>query len=117
MKRTLIAMALIGFTAFANAEKAPTIDGKELPMVAKCMEMHSYAAIAFNSADPRDAAEYNRFMRETFTDEERWNYNNQIKEWNDDKEIKKAYNDLRGPDIVGWSLTPALQMAACIKAL
>jgi hypothetical protein len=117
MKRTLIAMALIGFTAFANAEKAPTIDGKELPMVAKCMEMFTHVAIASNSGDPHDIEDYKQFMQETFTDEQRWNYNNQIKEWNDDKEIKTAYTDLRGPDIVGWALTPALQMAACIKAL
>ena len=109
------ALALVSFIGMAHAEKAPVL--KDIPPVAKCMEMHQFAAIAFNSADPRDTADYNRFMDENFTDEQRWSYNHQITEWNKDPDIRATYKALRGPDIYGWALTPALQMAACIKVL
>lgn len=116
MKRTIFAaLALVSFIGMAHAEEAPVL--KNIPPVAKCMEMHQFAAIAYNSADPDDKKNYDRFMAENFTDEQRWNYNHTIQEWNNDPDIRATYKALRGPDIYGWALTPAIQMAACVKVL
>lgn len=117
MKTKIFAiLALTSFVGFANAEDAPVLKG-DVPLVAKCMEMHQFASFAQGSADPHDKADYDRFMRENFTDKQRENYISTIAEWNADPGIKKAYNDLRSSDWAGRSLTPALQMAACIKSM
>lgn len=108
-------LAMISFIGMAHAEKAPVL--KDIPPVAKCMEMHQFAAIASNSGDPKAKEDYDRFMNENFTDEQRWDYNHKIQEWNTNPDIHAAYKALRGPDIYGWALTPALQMAACVKVL
>lgn len=113
--KILATMALVSFIGMVHAEKAPVL--KDIPPVAKCMEMHQFAAIAFNSADPEDKKNYDRFMQENFTDEQRFDYNHKIQEWNSDPDIRATYKALRGPDIYGWALTPALQMAACVKVL
>ncbi len=115
MKRTIIALALFGMVGTAIASPAPKL--KDIPVVAKCMEMHQFASIAHNSADPRDQADFIKYMSENFDDEQRWAYTNQINEWNKDPDIKATYNALIGPDIHGWSLTPAMQLAACIKVM
>lgn len=120
MKSKIFAIvALTSFIGIANAkapEAAPVLKG-DVPLVAKCMEMHQFASFAQGSADPQDKADYDRFMRENFTDKQRENYISTIAEWNLDPGINKAYNDLRSSGWAGRSLTPALQMAACIKSM
>lgn len=113
--KILAVLSMLSLIGMAHAEEAPVL--KNIPPVAKCMEMHQFAAIAYNSADPKDTADYERFMKENFTDEQRWDYNHTIQEWNKDPDIRATYKALRGPDIYGWALTPALQMAACVKVL
>lgn len=108
-------VSMVGMV-YAAPQKPQPVKFNDIPIVAKCMEMHQYASIAWNSADPEAANDLKRYMLENFDDEHRFNYTHLINEWNADPQISKAYRELRGPDIHGWSLTPALQMAACIKA-
>ena len=111
----LMTFSMIGMVHATN--KPEPVVFNDIPIVAKCIEFHQYASIAWNSADPEDDKNLRDYMHKNFTDEQLFNYTHLIAEWNTDPDIKKAYNDLRGPDIHGWSLTPALQMAACIKAM
>lgn len=118
MKRKLIAMlAITGLMVCmtAPATEAPKL--KDIPTVAKCLEFHQFVAIAHNSADPRAEADLNRYVKENFTDEQMWAYNHQLEEWYKDSDIQATYKSLLGPDIYGWSLTPAIKLAACIKVM
>lgn len=117
MKNIIAALMAISFIGMVHAD-APVkqVRFPDIPIVAKCMALHRHASISLNSADPRDQAEYDKFVNENFTDEQNASRIALIDEWNKDPVIHSTYKSLHSPDIHGWSLAPASIMAACIKS-
>lgn len=117
MKAKLLAiLSFVGFVGMVHASEPSKIE--PMDPVSKCMVLHQKQSLAAINNTPARVKEAEEFLQMSFTSEQIEAYNKQIDEWNANPKIVKTYNTLKGERTVqGKSLTPALLMSACIKAM
>lgn len=117
MKLKLLAiLTFIGFVGSVHA--AQPLKLEPLPVVSKCMVLYQKQSVAAISNTPANVKAAEEYLQMSFTQAQLDAYSKQIAEWNDDPMVRKTYNTLKGEFTVhGKTLTPALLMSACIKAM
>lgn len=117
MKLKLLALlTFVGFIGSVHADESPKLE--PTPTVSKCMVLYQKQSMAAISNTPANVKAAEEYLQMSFTSEQLDAYSKQIAEWNDDPTVRKTYNTLKGEFTVhGKTLTPALLMSACIKAM
>lgn len=113
--KILTLLAFIGFIGSVHAEDAAVFVPS--PVVSKCMVLHQRNTIAQMVNTPEHVRAAKDYLERSFTPDQINAYHKLIKDWNSNENIRDTYNGLKGSDYYGKSLTPAIMMAACIKAM
>lgn len=117
MKLKLLAvLTFVGFIGSVYAGEPTKLES--MPTVSKCMVLYQKQSVAAMNNTPANVKAAEEYLQMSFTQAQLDAYSKQITEWNNDPTVRNTYNTLKGEFTVhGKSLTPALLMSACIKAM